>query len=72
MRKVFKNLKVRVDYAEYGGAPLLGVKAPVIIAHGKSNPKAIQNAILQAITAASSNLDIDIEEKLKRYTNKIQ
>jgi glycerol-3-phosphate acyltransferase PlsX len=45
MRKVFKKLKIKVDYAEYGGAPLLGVKAPVIIAHGKSNAKAIQNAI---------------------------
>jgi glycerol-3-phosphate acyltransferase PlsX len=67
MRKVFKNLKVRVDYAEYGGAPLLGVKAPVIIAHGKSNNKAIQNAIYQAINAASSNLDSDIEERLKLY-----
>ncbi len=68
MRKVFKNLKVRVDYAEYGGAPLLGVKAPVIIAHGKSNPKAIHNAILQAISAASSNLNEDIEERLARYS----
>lgn len=68
MRKVFKNLKVRVDYAEYGGAPLLGVKAPVIIAHGKSNPKAIQNAIFQAINSASSNLNHDIEEKLKQYS----
>jgi phosphate acyltransferase len=71
MRKVFKNLKVRVDYAEYGGAPLLGVKAPVIIAHGKSNPKAIHNAILQAISAASSNLNQDIEERLAQYSNKI-
>lgn len=69
MRKVFKNLKVRVDYAEYGGAPLLGVKSPVIIAHGKSNPKAIQNAIFQAITAARSSLDTDIEERLKLYSN---
>ena len=68
MRKVFKNLKVRVDYAEYGGAPLLGVKAPVIIAHGKSNPKAIHNAILQAISAASSNLNEDIEERLAKYS----
>ena len=68
MRKVFKNLKVRVDYAEYGGALLLGVKSPVIIAHGKSNPKAIQNAIFQAINSASSNLDSDIEEKLKQYS----
>lgn len=68
MRKVFKSLKVKVDYAEYGGAPLLGVKAPVIIAHGKSNPKAIQNAIFQAINAASANLDDLIEEKLARYS----
>ncbi len=67
MRKVFKSLKVRVDYAEYGGAPLLGVKAPVIIAHGKSNPKAIKNAIFQAISAASSNLNSDIEERINKY-----
>lgn len=67
MRKVFKSLKVRVDYAEYGGAPLLGVKSPVIIAHGKSNPKAIKNAIFQAISAASSNLNEDIEQKLNLY-----
>ena len=70
MRKVFKNLKVRVDYAEYGGAPLLGVKAPVIISHGKSNPKAIKNAIYQAINAASSNLDNVIEQRLAKYRAK--
>ena len=69
MRKVFKNLKVRTDYAEYGGAPLLGVKAPVIIAHGKSNRKAMQNAIFQAIHAASSNLNEDIEKRLAQYSN---
>ncbi|MEA3497891.1 MAG: phosphate acyltransferase PlsX [Campylobacterota bacterium] len=67
MRKVFKNLKLKVDYAEYGGAPLIGVKAPVIIAHGKSNAKAIKNAIFQAIATADSNLSIDIEEKLKEF-----
>ncbi len=70
MRKVFKNLKVKVDYAEYGGAPLLGVKAPVIVAHGKSNPKAIQNAIFQAITAASSNVNHHIEQRLSQYDYK--
>jgi len=68
MRKVFKNLKVRVDYAEYGGAPLLGVKAPVIISHGKSNPKAIKNAIFQAISSANSNLDTIIEERIIKYS----
>jgi glycerol-3-phosphate acyltransferase PlsX len=67
MRKVFKSLKLKVDYAEYGGAPLIGVKAPVIIAHGKSNAKAMQNAIFQAITAAESDLNIKIEEKIKQY-----
>lgn len=67
MRKVFKSLKLKVDYAEYGGAPLIGVKAPVIIAHGKSNSKAIQNAIFQAITAAESDLNINIEKKLAKY-----
>lgn len=67
MRKVFKNLKLKVDYAEYGGAPLLGVKAPVIISHGKSNAKAMQNAIFQAIAAANSNLNQDIEDRLAKY-----
>ena len=67
MRKVFKTLKVKVDYAEYGGAPLIGIKAPVIIAHGKSNAKAIKNAIFQAITAANSNLNKNIEDKLIEY-----
>jgi len=67
MRKVFKKLKLKVDYAEYGGAPLIGVKAPVIIAHGKSNAKAIKNAIFQAISAADSNLNLHIEEKLKHF-----
>ncbi len=67
MRKVFKKLKLKVDYAEYGGAPLIGVKAPVIIAHGKSNGKAMQNAIFQAIKAADSNLNLHIEEKLNKF-----
>ncbi|MEA3383116.1 MAG: phosphate acyltransferase PlsX [Campylobacterota bacterium] len=67
MRKVFKKLKLKVDYAEYGGAPLIGVKAPVIIAHGKSNAKAMQNAIFQAIKAADSNLNQNIEDKLKEF-----
>ena len=67
MRKVFKKLKLKVDYAEYGGAPLIGVKAPVIIAHGKSNATAMKNAIFQAIAAADSDLNFNIEEKLKEF-----
>jgi glycerol-3-phosphate acyltransferase PlsX len=67
MRKVFKKLKLKVDYAEYGGAPLIGVKAPVIIAHGKSNATAIKNAIFQAIATADSNMNQNIEDNLIKY-----
>lgn len=64
MKKVFKLLKKRVDYAEYGGAPLLGVEGCVIIGHGKSNSKAIKNAIFQAINFINSGVNKDIKEKL--------
>lgn len=64
MKKVFKNLKTQVDYDEYGGAPLLGVKKCVIISHGKSTPKAIKNAIFQAIKFAESDITKTIEGEL--------
>ncbi|MDR1460370.1 MAG: phosphate acyltransferase PlsX [Campylobacteraceae bacterium] len=67
MRKVFRILKQQVDYAEYGGAPLLGIKGCAIISHGKSNSKAIKNAIYQAINFASSNVNHTIEEELKKF-----
>ena len=44
-RQAFRNFGKRVDYAEYGGAPLLGVNGTGIICHGRSNAKAIKNAI---------------------------
>ncbi len=64
MRKVFQILKKQVDYAEYGGAPLIGIKGCAIVAHGKSNAKAIKNAICQAINFADSNINKNIEERL--------
>ena len=65
MKSVFKSLKKSIDYAEYGGAPLLGVNGCVIISHGKSNPKAIKNAIFQAIDYAESNITDEIAQKIK-------
>ncbi len=67
MKKVFKTLKTQVDYAEYGGAPLLGVDGCAIVSHGKSNAKAIKNAIFQAINFADSKTNQDIVEKLGKY-----
>jgi phosphate acyltransferase len=48
-RPAFRAFARRVDYAEYGGAPLLGVNGIGIICHGKSSAEAIKNAILEAV-----------------------
>lgn len=72
MKKVFKILKKQVDYAEYGGAPLLGINGCAIIGHGKSNSKAIKNAIFQAINFTNSKINQDIEEKLSQYRDNAQ
>ncbi len=71
MRKVFKILKKQVDYAEYGGAPLMGIDGCAIISHGKSNAKAVKNAIFQAINFSNSNINKDIEENLKELKESI-
>ena len=63
-RKVFGNMKKQVDYAEYGGAPLLGINGCAIISHGSSNAKAIKNAIFQAIRYTESDVNTTIEELL--------
>ena len=65
LKPVFKALKKATDYAEYGGAPLLGVNGCVIIAHGKSNSKAIKNAIFQAIKYVDNNVTQKIKDSLK-------
>ncbi len=56
LKGAFANLKKKMDYAEYGGAPLLGVNKVAIISHGKSNARAIENAVYQAIRAVESNV----------------
>ncbi len=63
-RKVFGNMKKQVDYAEYGGAPLLGINGCAIIGHGSSNAKAIKNAIFQAIRFTESDVNRATEELL--------
>ena len=63
-KKVFGNMKKQVDYAEYGGAPLLGIDGCAIIGHGSSNAKAIKNAIFQAIQYTESDVNTTIEELL--------
>ena len=65
-----RELKSFMDYSEYGGAPLLGVKGGVIKAHGSSNAKAIKNAIRQAIKFAEGNVVEDIKKFIETYNKK--
>ncbi len=60
----FKALKKEVDYAEYGGAPLLGVDGICIIGHGRSNSKAIKNAIRAAGESATQHVNQHIIEAI--------
>ena len=60
----FAALKKRVDYSEYGGAPLLGVKGGCIVSHGRSNAKAMKNAIRIAADFARNGIDTKIQEKV--------
>jgi glycerol-3-phosphate acyltransferase PlsX len=60
----FLNLKQKVDYSEYGGAPLLGVNGACLIGHGRSTTKALRNAIRFAHSYASSGVIPRIGEKI--------
>jgi phosphate acyltransferase len=63
----FRKFKRRVDYSEYGGAPLLGVKGVCIICHGSSNTNAMKNAIRVAAEFAREKLNAKIEDELHRW-----
>jgi glycerol-3-phosphate acyltransferase PlsX len=65
-RPAFKDFKKRVDYSEYGGAPLLGVKGVVIICHGRSNDNAIRNAVRVACESASEHVNDRIAAEIVR------
>ena len=55
-----------MDYAEVGGSPLLGLNGICVIAHGRSNAKAIRNAVLNADKAAGAHLVDNIRTAVER------
>jgi phosphate acyltransferase len=63
-RKAFADFKKRLDYSEYGGAPLLGLKGVCIVSHGSSNSNAIKNAVRVAMEFANSQLNDVIQERI--------
>lgn len=66
LRKVFAPLRKKVDYAEYGGSPLLGLNGLCTICHGRSNAKAIKNALLTTQRAVENRLVDTIRESVAR------
>jgi phosphate acyltransferase len=63
-RKAFADFKKRLDYSEYGGAPLLGVRGVSIVGHGSSNEKAIMNGIRVAAEFAQAQVNSAIEQAI--------
>jgi glycerol-3-phosphate acyltransferase PlsX len=65
MKPAFRALKRKMDYAEYGGAPLLGVNGVSIISHGRSSDRAIKNAIRVAMELARGEVNRHIQEDIE-------
>ena len=69
-RPAFVSVKKRLDYSEFGGAPLLGTKQVVVICHGGSNAKAIKNAIRVAKEFYEARLNERIEQRIQAFDTK--
>jgi glycerol-3-phosphate acyltransferase PlsX len=64
-RRAFNDFKKRLDYSEYGGAPLLGVRGVCIVGHGSSNERAVMNGIRVAAEFAQAEVNSSIEAALR-------
>lgn len=72
LKPALKKFAKDLDYEEYGGAPLLGVKGVCIICHGRSTAKAIKNAILVAHRCVSHQVNEHIKEQLTIYAKEVK
>jgi glycerol-3-phosphate acyltransferase PlsX len=63
-RRAFRRFRKRVDYSEYGGAPLLGVAGLCIVGHGRSSAKAVRNAVVMASRLATSQVLTRVEQEI--------
>lgn len=63
-RPGFEGLRRRLDYREYGAAPLLGIEGGCFIGHGRSNPKAVRNSIRRAVEFCEADLHHRIRDKV--------
>jgi phosphate acyltransferase len=66
MKSIFRGMKKKFAFDEYGGAPLIGIKKPVIITHGRANSKAIKNSIRVAAKFIRDHINEEIEESINK------
>ena len=67
-RPSLRSFRRRIDYSEYGGAPLLGVEGGCFIAHGRSDANAIKNAVKRAVEFEEHGIAAKVSEKLREIT----
>ncbi len=63
-RRAYRRFRKRVDYSEYGGAPLLGVSGLVLVCHGRSSAKAIRNAVVAASRFVADGVLARVEQRV--------
>jgi phosphate acyltransferase len=68
-KPAFDRFRQRTDYSEYGAAPLLGINGGCFIGHGRSNARAMQNAIRRALEFSTAQLDRKIRDKIAELHN---
>ena len=68
-RSFFKRFEKSLDYAEYGGAPILGIKGVGIVCHGRSSARAIRNAIKMAVDFVENHVEERLSTQIADFMN---
>lgn len=69
LRSGIRDFRKKMDYTEYGGAPLIGLSRPVVKAHGSSNAKALKNAVRQAMQWSGAGVTEEIANAAAKKTD---
>ena len=68
-RQAYRRFRKRLDYSEYGGAPLVGVNGLCIVGHGRSSPKAVRNAVAMAVKFVREDLVAKLAREIDAVTS---
>jgi glycerol-3-phosphate acyltransferase PlsX len=68
-RQAYRRFRRRLDYSEYGGAPLVGLNGLCIVGHGRSSPKAVRNAVAMAARGVSERLLDNLARELAAHAS---